>query len=85
MSEEEIKEAKSLIRPYAKRIHEASTGREVVIGHNRWGDICADDSDDYQHRGLALVAELKSGGTKMFCSMAAIRIWVARQKGEGEA
>lgn len=85
MSEAEIKEARALIRPYAKRIREAATGRETVIGHNwRVGDIHEEERGGYFN--LALIAELGKGKTKMFCSMAAVKAWVAQQQQKaGEA
>lgn len=79
MTPEEVKEARTLIRPYAKRIREASTGRETVVGHNwRVGDIHEEERGGYF--SLALIAELGGGKTKLFCSMAAVKAWVAQQE-----
>lgn len=55
MTPEEVKEARTLIRPYAKRIREASTGRATVVGHSgRHGDIHEEERGGYF--SLALIA-----------------------------
>ena len=70
MSEAEIKEARALIRPYAKRILTATTEIQEAMHNDR---LCL-------RFPKALIVHLGGGKTKMFCSMAAVRAWVAQQQ-----